>query len=183
MKVHHPPHLPCFLCLDNIRSDSFASPNPGSLKAPIQSFPKRTFHAFLFSPLFLSFSIHCQYSHYSRKNCNLHVTIFLTESMSVDRTFVFMGDAILFILEGMTDDLWPVTLLTLTPVIGQLIKFSVGNSHRGQIVKWLEDNMKQRDLFCLFVLAILSRRHGERVGCKERGFVRCVWDDGYEEEN
>lgn len=60
-------------------------------------------------------------------------------------------------------------------MIAQLIKFSVGNSRRGQIVKRLEDNMQQHDLF-LFVLAILSRQYGERVGCKERGlmFVRCV---------
>lgn len=62
--------------------------------------------------------------------------------------------------------------LSLTPVISPLIKFSVGNSYRGQIVKRLEDNMQQRDLF-LFVLAILSRQYGERVGCKERGLMFC----------
>lgn len=103
MNLYHPPHLSCFLCLVNLSSDIFSPLNPGPLKAPIQSFIKGISHAF-FSPLYFS-PFDTLSIYYSRKNHNLHFTIFLTESMHVDRTFIFMGDVILFILEGMTDDL------------------------------------------------------------------------------
>lgn len=164
----------------------FASPNPGSLKAPIQSFPKGV-HPFLFSPLFLSFLIHCQYSHYSRKNHNLHFTIFLTESMSVGRTFIFMRDVVLFILEGMTDDLWPVTL-SVCPWHPWSVNWSSSllEIHTGGTLSSdLKTICSSMICFGLLVLAILSRQCGERAGCKERGlmFARCVWDDVHEDKN
>ena len=77
----------------------FSFHNPGSLKIPIQSFPKIASKAF-FSPLnfYLSFdklTIHTP----QQKDSNLYFTISVTDLMNFGRSLMFMGDIILLILK------------------------------------------------------------------------------------